>query len=129
MDCPHCCFGHPVTDIWATCAHCRGTGRTWIAGAPLFGCKITLGKCKIGEIATLGNGDRGRILRHNKQATPTTALALISEWDGAEDKTPTSYPSCVGVICVSDPRWFHDTGDHAKEHLDETDPMRRKAAL
>lgn len=126
IDCPACCFGHPVDDPWATCWVCDGMGRTWIDGAPLFGCQKTLKSCKVGEIATLGNGDRGRVLRHDKRATPTTALALISEWDGSESTTPTGYPSCVGVVSVADPRWFRDDSGHAREHVDETDPIRRK---
>jgi hypothetical protein len=125
MPCPDCCFGHPAADPWAFCATCNGLGRTWRPGAPLYGCKTTLGKRKPGEIVTLGNGDRGKILAHRKNGTPTTMIALIGEFSGLESKESTTYPSCVGVVSVSDPKWFYDDDAHHNSGADETDPMRK----
>jgi hypothetical protein len=126
MDCPSCNgVGTKPGEPWVSCPTCDRIGKTWIPGAPGFGCKMKLGSRKVGEIVTLGNGDRGRILRHNKHGTPTTSLGLIGEFDDRESHTPTSYPSVTGVASVADPRFFTDDEDHAKSHEDVVDPMRR----
>lgn len=73
LDCPDCAGGGwLIGSTWTVCARCDGKGKVWVVGAPSFGCKMTLGSRRLGEIVTLGNGDRGRILRHDKRATPTT---------------------------------------------------------
>jgi hypothetical protein len=129
--------GCRIDDPWQTCPACKRLGRVWRPGAPLYGCNMTLEDRNPGEIVTLGNGDRGRIVahrgfrvargkRHYTGETPTTMIALIGEFSGVESKTATSYPSCVGVVSVSDPRWFYDSDSHADDREDATDPMRRK---
>lgn len=117
--------GNCLDDYWRRCPVCNGLRKVWMAGAPLFGCKITLGQRKPGEIVTIGNGDRGKILAHRRNGTPTTMIALIGEFSGLQSKESTTYPSCVGVISVSDPRWFYDDDRHADSREDETDPMRK----
>lgn len=125
-ECPDCKgVGTRPDDAWQSCPACKRLGRVWRDGAPGYGCKTTLSKCKPGEIATLGNGDRGKVLAHRRNGTPTTAIALIGEFSGVESKKPTMYPSCVGVVSVADPRWFYDTDSHADSREDATDPMRR----
>lgn len=129
MDCQACGGGGWIIGgMWATCRVCDGTGKAWIPGAPLFGCSMTLAARKPGEIVTLGNGDRGRILRHDKRPPKTTAIALIDDFDGTESYVSTNYPSCVGVVSVSDPRWFTDDDAHAHDRQDQTDPLRSRKA-
>lgn len=124
--CPDCKgVGTDPADAWRSCATCGRLGKIWRPGAPLYGCKTTLAKCKPGEIATLGNGDRGKVLAHRKNGTPTTSIALIGDFSGEESKESTTYPSCVGVVSVSHPKWFYDDDSHAGSGEDQTDPMRR----
>lgn len=80
-----------------------------------------------GEIVTLGNGDRGRLLWHSPRKNPTTSyLALIGDFDDAEDKNPTAYPSCVGVSSVGVPRMRGSDDDHRGDRgVDDMDPMQR----
>jgi hypothetical protein len=126
LDCPTCNgIGWVTATSWALCPICRGVGKAWIPGAPGFGCKITLSQRRVGEIVTLGNGDRGRIVRHDKRATPTTSIALIGDFDQRESSYPTAYPSCVGVASVSDPRWISDDSNHSHDRDDQVDPMRK----
>lgn len=93
----------------------------------MFDCTMTLAKRKVGEIVTLGNGDRGRVLAHDRREPQTTRLGLIGDFDDVESHTPTTYPSCVGVSSVADPRFFHDDAGHEKSHEDVTDPMRKRS--
>jgi hypothetical protein len=117
--------GRKIDDSWAFCSACDGIGKVWRAGAPRYDCKITLAQRKPGEIVTLGNGDRGKILAHRKNGTPTTIIALIGDFSGEESKQSTTYPSCVGVASVSHPNWFYDEDNHAGSGEDQTDPMRK----
>lgn len=119
--------GNRIDDAWVRCPVCKGLRKVWRPGAPLYGCKMTLAERKPGEIVTLGNGDRGKITAHRKNGTPTTSIALIGEFSGLESKESTTYPSCVGVISVSDPRWFYDDDPHANSGVDDTDPMRKES--
>jgi hypothetical protein len=128
VDCPSCAGGGWIIgDSWTVCAACNGNGKAWLDGAPSYGLKMTLGSRRLGEIVTLGNGDRGRIVRHDKRDPRTTSIALIGDFDGTESSYPTSYPSVVGVLSVSDPRWFSDDESHAHDRSDTTDPLRGKA--
>lgn len=125
-ECPDCQgTGNTIADPWVRCPTCKGLRKVWRPGAPRYGCKITLGQRKPGEIVTIGNGDRGKILAHRKNGTPTTMIALIGEFSGLESKESTTYPSCVGVISVAHQNWFYDDDAHANDREDETDPMRR----
>lgn len=133
--CPRC-IGQgwltPPDKSWVLCALCDGVGRTWVARAPLFGCKITLAERNPGEIVTLGNGDRGRILFHSprkkKGSVPeSTYLGLMDDFDDAEDHAPTRYPSCVGVAAVGVPRAPGDD-HHGERSPDPSDPMQREPA-
>lgn len=128
VDCALCAGGGWIIgDGWVLCRACDGSGKAWVPGAPSYGCKILLGSRKLGEIVMLGNGDRGRIVRHDKRSPATTSIALIGDFDGQESSYPTSYPSIVGVVSVSDPRWFTDDKGHAHGRQDATDPLRGKA--
>lgn len=117
--------------LWPLCAGCQGVGKTWIVGAPDFGCSITLADRDPGEIVTLGNGDRGRILWHvprkSKKVRPeTTFVGLIGEFDEIESHAPVSYPSCVGVSTVDWSRAVVDGDAHAGEReIDYNDPVYR----
>lgn len=119
---------------WVRCSLCEGLGRWWAPGAPEFGCSITLADRDPGEIVTLGNGDRGRILWHmprkSKKVRPeTTFLGLLDEFTDREDHRPILYPSCVGVASVDVSRATidHDAHDHEKA-IDYTDPVHRQIA-
>ncbi len=131
IPCPRCAgagYLHPPPAgvAWLRCPSCDGIGRAWAAGAPSYGCDLVLGKCHLGEIVTLGNGDRGRVLRHSKSNTPTTYLGLFGDFDGLESHRPTGYPSCVGVASVSVLLGVGDTNVHATGRTtDEIDPMQR----
>jgi hypothetical protein len=125
-DCPRCGgVGWERDDMFKLCLDCGGVGKTWIPGAPGFGCKIVLGKRKVGEIVTLGNGDRGRIVRHDKRGAPRTSVALIGDFDDIQAEEATSYPSATGVVSVSDPRWHDDDSGHAHSREDQADPIRK----
>lgn len=120
--------------LWPLCSRCAGVGRTWVAGAPSFDCKLTLADREPGEVVTLGNGDRGRILWHmprkaKKVRPQTTFLGLIGEFDEIESYDPISYPSCVGVATVDVSRAVVDRDAHAGEReLDYNDPVHRTVA-
>ncbi len=127
-DCPRCGgVGWERDDMFKPCVMCDGIGRAWVEGAPLFGCKMVLGDRKVGEIVTIGNGERGRITRHDHRATPTTSVALIDEWTEKEADEATSYPSSVGISSVADPRWHKDDSGHAHSREDQADPIRKAA--
>lgn len=120
--------------IWPLCARCSGVGRTWIPGAPSFGCDVTLADRDPGEIVTLGNDDRGRILWHmprkTKKVRPeTTFVGLIGMFDDIESHTPTAYPSSIGVASVDVSRRTVDHDAHAGEReIDYNDPVHRQIA-
>lgn len=121
-DCAACGGYGRTPPTWQRCPICDGIGLVFVAGAPLFGCTMTLDKRKPGEIVTLGNGDRGRIIRHDKRGTPSTEIALIDDLFDVEDREPTRYPSSVGVRSVSSPAWFRvDVHDKT----DALDPLQR----
>jgi hypothetical protein len=128
LACKGCGYVHPAPAglSWCLCTTCDGLGRTWIDGAPSFGQKMTLADRKPGEIVTLGNGDRGRILSRSRNGTPTTSIALICDFTNIESQESTSYPSSVGVISVADMRWFKDDDDHSHSREDAADPMRKR---
>lgn len=138
VQCPSCGgYGHRPPDFWESCADCKQTGRVWAPGAPLYGCAETLADRVPGEIVTLGNGDRGKILWHlpwranyasksKKVAKTGTFLGLIEEFTGNESHRPVYYPSCVGVLSVDVARMIGDTSDHSGEE-DEIDPVHRQS--
>ncbi len=108
------------------CTRCDGIGRIWLDGGPSFGCKMTLATRKRGEIVTLGNGDRGRVVRHSKRG-PTTALVLIDDMFEQEAAEATEYPSETGVrstlpaLAIND-----DEAGQAKSRHDQVDPLQRE---
>lgn len=124
----------PPPDAWLRCAVCRGLGEVWERGAPSYGCQITLADREPGEIVTLGNGQRGRILWHapkkdRKVVPETTFVGLISDFDGVETHEPVPFPSCVGVASVAIERTGGDADDHLGDRsADPLDPMARRAA-
>lgn len=116
--------------LWVGCKLCEGVGRMFVPGAPAFGCKIILADRAPGEIVTLGNGDRARILWHQprqapKQRPETTFLGFIDDFLGVEDYQPRPYPSTIGVSAVEDPRAIvanlHDRG----RRVDLDDPLQK----
>jgi len=126
MLCPDCRgFGHAPDG--AVCRSCGGIGRTWVEGGPSFGCRMKLADRKVGEVVTLGNGDRGRVVRHNKRGTPTTELALIEEFFETEAAEPTSYPSATGVASSlpANAKSENTTGQTRSRH-DQVDPLQRE---
>lgn len=86
---------------------CDGVGRVFIEGGPSFGCRLTLAGCQRGQIVTLGNRDRGRLLRHiwrgaDMDGPPRdTELLLIEPFFETEATEATWYPSCTGVLSAS----------------------------
>jgi hypothetical protein len=128
MRCTVCRGNHGrLPPDWALCTRCDGLGYEWVPGAPAFGCMITLAERRPGEVVVLGNGDRGRILRHDRRGTPTTILGLIGDFDGQEDTDGTWYPSCVGVASVASPVWLKDpNAGHVSDGSDILDPLRKK---
>jgi hypothetical protein len=122
--CP-ACLGYGRIDF-ILCTNCDGTGRTWIAGGPSFGCKLVLSDVKRGQIATLGNHDRGRVLRHCERG-PVTEMIVIDPMFDVEDVAPTWYPSETGVISVSAASWFNDDSSGQKGRGEDLlDPLHGK---
>jgi len=108
------------------CKTCDAIGRVFIDGGPSFGCKTTLAQCKPGQIVTLGNGDRGRIVQHNKRGSPTTEINLIDPMFDEESRSSTTYPSETGVASMSASSWHQDPhhgGQRARE--DHLDPLQQ----
>jgi len=95
---------------------------------------MTLADRDPGEIVTLGNGDRGKILWHmprkTKKVKPeTTWLGLVEEFTCAESHRPIAYPSCIGVLSVDVARAQLDRDDHEGEKgIDLNDPVQRTVA-
>lgn len=115
------------------CIACGGLGRQWAAGAPAFGCTITLADREPGEIVTLGNGQRAKILWHQPRRRPkvkpeTTFVDILDTSDFFERETfvPIPYPSCVGVASVDAPRAVLDREAHDRDRTeDPNDPVQR----
>ncbi len=135
VTCPDCNgAGGRYAAPWDRCVPCGGIGRTWTPGAPAFGCVIKLADRDPGEIVTLGNGDRGRILWHmprrKKKVVPeTTFLGLLDEFTDRESYTPTMYPACVGVSTVDESRRVVDLESHDRDReIDYNDPVQRTVA-
>lgn len=113
------------------CSDCDGLGRQWAPGAPAFGCTITLADREPGEVVTLGNGQRAKILWHQPrkrrgQLPETTFLDILADFTEAETFVPVPYPSCVGVSSVDVPRAVLDREVHERE-TDAADPLQRHA--
>lgn len=113
------------------CRACDGLGRQWAPGAPAYGCTTTLADREPGEIVTLGNGQRVKILWHmprprNKEVPETTFVDVLTEFYEAETLVPVPYPSCVGVASVDAPRAPADREAHDRERAaDPNDPVQR----
>lgn len=114
------------------CSACDGLGRQWAPGAPAYGCKITLADREPGEVVTLGNGQRAKILWHMPRKKPkvtpeTTFLDILVEFHETETYIPVAYPSCVGVASVDVARAVTDREAHDRERAaDPNDPMQRR---
>lgn len=122
-------YGRRGTD-WMCCERCDGIGRVFIAGGPSFGCKLQLSGRKRGEIVTLGNGDRGRVVSHSKRGRPSTRIALIDELFETESPAPTEYPSSTGVRSTLPAlAQRDDEAGNARAKVDNMDPMQRNVAL
>jgi len=125
MFCPDCTgVGRNSADPWSMCRRCDGVGHVWRPGGPLFGCKMVLGDQHVGEIVTVGTGERGRITRVGER---WTFVALIDDWTDTQDSVPTVFPSETGVSSVSDPRWNSD--NRADTRVDVVDPLQRKRLM
>lgn len=117
------------------CSHCDGIGRAWDVGAPGYGCRETLADRECGEVVTLGNGQRAKILWHQprktKKVRPTTTFVdLLEEFTDAETFAPIAYPSSVGVSEVDARRDVRDRDDHNGERAaDYNDPMQRSEGM
>jgi hypothetical protein len=128
IQCTHCIGIGWLTPpgTWVLCSVCDGIGRTWAPGAPGYGCKITLKQRFVGEIVTLGNWERGRILWHAPKKNPTmTYLAVIDDFTEEQSHSPTGYPSVVGVRSVASPRFFTGDDGTGSRQTDQIDPMQR----
>jgi hypothetical protein len=124
--CPDCLGTGRILD--RLCARCDGICRVFIEGGPSFGCRMTLEDAKLGQIVTLGNNDRGRVVRHSARGTPTTEIALIDPMFDEESPTTTTYPSATGVISMSIGSWFHDEDQKGlrASREDPMDPLRKR---
>lgn len=124
--CPSCNGFGRVGAESDLCSQCRGIGRVFIEGGPSFGCKLKLSDCHPGQEVTLGNGERGRVLRHCKRATPTTELIrydpMFDRWEDA----PTTYPSVTGVVIVISTAW-HRNPAKAGRSEDLIDPLKQRS--
>lgn len=116
-------FGRTADDL---CKPCEGIGRVFIEGGPLFGCKLTLAQAKPGQIVRVGNGDRGRVLRHCKRGSPTTELYLIDPLFDTEDETTTLYPSVTGMTVVGHSARSYDANDGHRAREDHLDPLQKR---
>lgn len=131
VDCSACdgdCFRFDGL-IMQRCRACDGLGRQWAPGAPTYGCTVTLADREPGEIVTLGNGQRAKILWHmprrrRGQLPETTFLDILADFSEAESLVPVPYPSCVGVASVDAARAVLDREAHERE-VDPNDPMQR----
>lgn len=126
-DCPTCSGYGRLPPEYKLCPVCDGTGRDWLPGGPLFGCRMSLSGCKTGEIVVLGTGHRGRVIRHMKNGTPTTMVNLIGAFDDLEETWATAFPSATGVSSVASASWHREdhSGD-ARGRDDQLDPLQRK---
>jgi len=121
-------------DPWTTCATCGQLGRVWAAGAPGYGCSSTLADRDPGEIVTLGNGERARILWHmprrRKKVVPQfTFLGMIDDITDIESYSPIGYPSCIGVLSVDLSRMKVEDESHEREKsIDYNDPIHRQVS-
>ena len=131
--CPDCA-GVGYDDRGDTCARCGRIGRAWAPGAPSYGCDQSLADRDPGEVVTLGNGDRGKILWHmprkTKKVRPeTTFMGLLDEFTDVESHRPIGYPSCIGVASVEFSRQPADRKSHDGERsVDYNDPVHRNIA-
>lgn len=111
---------------WPLCAACDGCGFVFEPGAPGYGCELELGDRVPGEVVTLGNGDRGRVLRHCRNGTPTTWLGPIGAFSGIESHRPVTYPSSAGVAEIHETRVRVDRRQREnKRAVDLGDPLQR----
>lgn len=109
------------------CKPCDGIGRVFIEGGPSFGCKKTLADAKVGQMVRIGNGDRGRVLRHCKRHPPTTHVILIDPMFEIEDENPTEYPSVTGMIVVGQAtRLYGTNNDGHRSREDHLDPLQKR---
>jgi hypothetical protein len=110
----------------AMCWPCDGIGRVWIDGGPSFGCKMRLATRKVGEVVTLGNGDRGRIIRHCRRGEPSTEIAIIDEMTEEEAEVTTSYPGTTGVrSTLPAGAKEEDAAGRSRTRRDQLDPLQR----
>lgn len=121
----------PSCPLVVRCLRCDGLGRQWAPGAPAFGCTVTLADREPGEIVTLGNGQRAKVLWHlpykRENGDPhTTFIDILDASDFFEREThiPVGYPSCVGVASVDEARARIAAKD-SKHTEDASDPMQR----
>jgi hypothetical protein len=116
---------------WVRCSACDGLHRQWAPGAPTYGCEMTLADREPGEVVTLGNGQRAKILWHmprkRRGSVPeTTFLDILVEFYETETLIPVPYPSCIGVASVDVRRAVIDREAHERE-VDAGDPLQRHA--
>ena len=107
------------------CRTCKAIGRVFIDGGPSFGCKFTLAQCKPGMIVSIGNGDRGRVVRHCKRGSPTTMVNLIDPMFDEEEISSTTYPSETGVASMSASSWLQDPSGGHRAREDHLDPLQQ----
>lgn len=133
VQCP-LCGGVGYFDDLQSCGMCDRIGKAWAPGAPDYGCSQTLADRDPGEIVTLGNGDRGKILWHmprkKKKVKPeTTFMGLFDEFTDQESHKPVPYPSCIGVASIEVSRAPGDTKAHDHDRsVDYNDPIHRQLA-
>lgn len=121
------CQGYGHRPDGGMCLGCDGIGRVWMEGGPGFGCKMTLAGRKVGEIVTLGNMDRGRVVRHSKRGTPSTDIVLIDPLFDTEDARTTNYPSSTGVLSTMPANaQSEDTHGRTRSRQDQLDPLQRE---
>lgn len=115
------------------CRACDGLGRQWAPGAPAYGCEVTLADREPGEVVTLGNGQRVKILWHMPRKRPkvtpeTTFVDVLTEFYEAETFNAVPYPSCIGVARVDNPKVVADREAHDRDRVaDPNDPVQRHA--
>lgn len=124
-------LGEDWTAKGSHCTKCDGMGHVPIAGAPGFGCEMTLADRVPGDIVIIGTGDRVRVQWHQPRKTPkqrpidTFVGLFVDDFGGEKELTsPIPLPSSFGVTDIVSSRI---AGDMSDGRGDAVDPLARRA--
>lgn len=108
---------------WPLCHACDGLGHVFAAGAPAFGCTMTLADRDPGDVVELGTGDRALVRWHEPRKTKktrphTTAVEVFGDFGGVSELELVTSELGVRDIVVS-----HGAGDELDGRGDVGDPL------